>query len=88
MTKIYIYCLFDGRGSFHGVYSSVDASHRDAIKLCNKGPGNVLMEINGNWELPSTTKLRNLFKGACDVQVRYSSGAPHQALIIKTKLKE
>jgi hypothetical protein len=46
------------------------------------------MEIDGKWELPATTKLRNLFKGACDVQVRYSSGPLHQALIIKTKLKE
>ena len=88
MTKIYIYCLFGGDGVFHGVYSSVNAVHRDAIKLCNKGGANVLMEIGGQLESPSTTKLRNMLKGAFDVQVRYFGQHRPLARIIKTKLKE
>lgn len=88
MTKIYCYCLFDGQGRFHGVYSSVNAVHRDALKLCNKGNGNVLMESTSAAIPPSVTILRNAFKGAFDVQVVYSGGLTHKAKIIKTKLKE
>jgi hypothetical protein len=88
LTKIYCYCLFDSRGRFHGVYSSVNAVHRDAIKLCNKGNGNVLMERVPKSISPSVTALRNAFKGAFDVQVVYSAGPTHEAKIIKTKLKE
>jgi hypothetical protein len=88
MTKIYCYCLFDGRGNFHGVYSSVHAVHRDALKLCNKGGGQILMELNSGYFPPSVTALRNVFKGAFDVQVEYASQAHHRAKIIKTKLKE
>ena len=89
MTKIYCYCLFDGRGNFHGVYSSVNAVHRDALKICNKGAGNVLMELSmGHHVAPAATILRNTLKGAFDVQVVYSGGHPHKAKIIKTKLKE
>ena len=88
MTKIYCYCLFDGTGNFHGVYSSVSAVHRDALKICNKGVGNVLMEFShGGGCAPSATTLRNTLKGAFDVQVVYSAGT-HKAKIIKTKLKE
>ena len=88
MTKIYCYCLFDGQGNFHGVYSSVNAVHRDAIKLCNKGTNNVLMEQGPKRTPPSATALRNAFKGAFDVQIVYSGGILHKARIIKTKLKE
>jgi len=89
LTKIYCYCLFDGQGNFHGVYSSVNAVHRDALKICNKGTGNVLMEFStGRRVTPSVTILRNTLKGAFDVQVIYSGGHTHKAKIIKTKLKE
>jgi len=88
LTKIYCYCLFDGRGIFHGVYSSVNAVHRDALKLCNKGVENVLMEMDGHHVTPSVKTLRNTLKGAFDVQVTYTSGPLHKAQIIKTKLKE
>ena len=88
MTKIYCYCLFDGRGVFHGVYSSVNAVHRDALKLCNKGSANVLMENGGQLIPPSVKTLRNTLKGAFDVRVVYTGGPLHKAQIIKTKLKE
>ena len=88
MTKIYCYCLFDGGGNFHGVYSSATAVHRDALKLCNKGRGNVVMEANGVHAPPSVTTLRNTFKGVVDVQVIYRDNQGHRARIIKTKLKE
>ena len=88
MTKIYIYCLFDGSDVFHGVYSSTQAVHRDAIKICNKNVGQPLMEVNGKLDSPSLTKLRNLFKGAYDVQVRYFGANRLGAKIVKTKLKE
>lgn len=88
MTKIYCYCLFDGRGNFHGVYSSVTAVHRDALKICNRGSHPVLMETLRGKVPPSATALRNAFKGAFDVQVVYSGDSLHEAKIIKTKLKE
>ena len=37
MTNIYIYCVFDGAGIFLGVYSSLKAAHRDALRAANKG---------------------------------------------------
>jgi hypothetical protein len=80
--------LFDGRGNFHGVYSSVSAVHRDALKICNRGSHPVLMETLGGQSPPSATALRKAFKGAFDVQVTYSGGPLHEAKIIKTKLKE
>lgn len=87
MTNIYCYCLFDGNGNFQGVYSSATAVHRDAMKLCNKGHSPVLMEHNGEAVTASLTILRNILKGAVDVQVVYAGG-PHKSRIIKTKLKE
>lgn len=87
MTKIYTYCLFDHSDVFYGVYSSLKAVHRDAIKICNQGRTGVLMEYNGGYEAPSLTKLRNVFKGECDVVVRYISDAVG-AKILKTKLRE
>jgi len=87
VTKIYTYCLFDHAGTFYGVYSSLHAIHRDAVKLCNKGASPVLMEYEGAPHAPSLTKLRNMLKGVCDVQVKYTAGA-WSATIIKTKLRE
>jgi hypothetical protein len=47
------------------------------------------MELSGGRVVaPSTTILRNTFKGSFDVQVVYSGAHPHKAKIIKTKLKE
>lgn len=87
MTNIYCYCLFDGNGNFQGVYSSTAAVHRDAMKLCNKGHSPVLMERDGTGVTPTLTGLRNILKGAVDIQVIYAGG-PHRARIVKTKLKE
>tara|TARA_R100000008_G_scaffold83680_1_gene69437 strand:- start:718 stop:963 length:246 start_codon:yes stop_codon:yes gene_type:complete len=81
--------LFDGRGNFHGVYSSTTAVHRDALKICNKGASQVVMQLDDGTQIaPSLTKLRNTLKGSFDVQVIYSGGGAHEARIIKTKLKE
>ena len=88
MTNIYCYCLFDGRGNFKGVYSSVTAVHRDALKICNKGSAGVYMQLQGRGIAPSLTILRNTFKGSFDIQVVYSGGPGCEARIIKTKLKE
>ena len=87
MTNIYTYCLFDHEDNFHGVYSSLKAVHRDALKICNRGISPVIMEYNGAKETPTLTALRNVLKGEIDVQIQYKSG-PRMAKIIKTKLKE
>ena len=87
MTKIYIYCLFDGDDLFRGVYSSLKAVHRDALKIANSGGFAVHMETGDGILAPSLTDLRNVFKGKCDVVVRYRSGRS-VAKVIKTKLKE
>jgi hypothetical protein len=87
MTNIYTYCLFNEEDIFYGVYSSLKAIHRDALKLCNKGPSPVMMESAAGIEAPSLTKLRNMLKGQCDVVVQYKSSAS-SAKILKTKLKE
>jgi hypothetical protein len=87
VTKIYTYCLFDGNETFCGVYSSLKAVHRDAIKICNNGNSEVLMRYDGKYERPSLTSLRNILKGRCDVTISYiSDGAA--ARIVKTKLRE
>jgi hypothetical protein len=87
MTKIYTYCLFDRGDIFHGVYSSLKAVHRDALKIANAGNHPVFMETESGPQRPSLTALRNTFKGHCDVWVRYRCG-PNVAKILKTKLKE
>jgi|TARA_Y100000296_G_scaffold58433_1_gene67301 hypothetical protein len=87
MTKIYAYCLFDRQGTFYGVYSSLKAIHRDALKLCNKGRGDVLMSYQGDTQGATLVNLRNTLKGQCDVQVVYHAGQ-HRAAILKSKLKE
>jgi hypothetical protein len=87
VTKIYTYCLFDGSGTFYGVYSSLKAIHRDALKLANKGPLEITVNIGGIEQKPTIKLLWNTFKGVCDVQVEYRCGS-HTAKIIKTRLKE
>ena len=87
MTKIYIYCLFDRWDVFYGVYSSLKAVHRDALKVANGGSSAVLMETDHGPLAPSLTLLRNTFKGRHDVWVKYRGGAS-SAKILKTKLKE
>ena len=44
MTNIYAYCLFGQNEMFCGVYSSLRAAHRDALKLCNKGSSEVFLK--------------------------------------------
>ena len=86
MTKIYIYCLFD-MDSFVGVYSSLKAIHRDALKLSNRGYSSVYMVMEDRASKPSLVELRNFFKGRCDVEVKYRTDST-LFRIYKTKLKE
>ena len=87
MTKIYTYCLFDHQDIFYGVYSSLKSVHRDALKICNKGQSKVFVEHRGIHESPTLTGLRNMFKGECDIVIKYISDSGG-AKILKTKLKE
>tara|TARA_R110002020_G_scaffold36514_1_gene109878 strand:- start:2370 stop:2633 length:264 start_codon:yes stop_codon:yes gene_type:complete len=87
MTKIYIYCLFDKFDNFLGVYSSLKAVHRDAIKICNKGGSRVFMTAKAASAACSLTLLRNTFKGVCDLEVKYQSDTQF-VKIYKTKLRE
>jgi len=87
MTKIYIYCLFDKFDNFLGVYSSLKAVHRDALKLCNRGNSTVFMRIGHEKKAANLVTLRNSFKGVCDVEIKYCSDAQY-VKILKTKLKE
>jgi len=87
MTKIYTYCLFDENDVFWGVYSSLKAVHRDALKIANSGFNQIYMETEFGPKTPSLTLLRNTFKGKCDLWVRYRAGGK-VAKIVKTKLKE
>jgi hypothetical protein len=87
MTNIYIYCIFERDQLLHGVYSSIKAAHRDAMKLCNKGASPVYVRHEGESVIPTVTMLRNIFKGGIDIKVKYVSdrGA---ATVLKTKLRE
>lgn len=87
MTKIYIYCLFDKFDNFLGVYSSLKAVHRDALKICNKGGSKVYMTSVIPAQPCSLTLLRNTFKGMCDYEVKYQSDKQF-VKIYKTKLRE
>lgn len=87
MTKIYIYCLFDYRDTFYGVYSSLKAVHRDALKVANNSAFPVFMQTEYGPQTPSLTLLRNTLKGKHDVWVKYTAGSKG-AKILKTKLKE
>ena len=85
MTKIYIYCLFDRLDTFLGVYSSLQAVHRDALRMCNRGNGSVYMKEDNRYVPPTLKLLRNTFKGICDVEVEYRSDN-QMVKILKTKL--
>lgn len=87
MTKIYIYCLFDINNSLLGVYSSIKAVHRDAVRHTNRGSGPVYMVTNQKVSPASLTDLRNILKGKHDVSINYRTGTTF-ARIFKTKLKE
>ncbi len=94
MTKIYIYCLFDKLDQFLGVYSSLRSVHRDALGICNRGTVPVrIIEVNPETGRPAAahqctlTNLRNLFKGQCDLQIKYQSNRD-MVKIYKTKLRE
>lgn len=87
MTKIYIYCLFNTGDDLIGVYSSLKAIHRDALKLSNRGSSNVYMTWGANVVRPSLTGLRNAFRGTCDTEVKYRTDST-MIRIYKTKLKE
>jgi len=87
MTNIYIYCLFDVE-RFLGVYSSLKAVHRDALKFANRGYSRVYMVYNNELVCrPTLTGLRNMFKGKCDVEVKYRTDNT-SIRIYKTRLKE
>ena len=87
MTKIYIYCLFDTFDNFIGVYSSLKAVHRDAVRMANHGTSRVFLVSNSEVSQPSLTKLRNAFKGKCDCEVKYRTYTT-SIRIYKTKLRE
>jgi hypothetical protein len=89
MTNIYIYCLFDSTKteSFKGVYSSIKAVHRDALKLANRGQTQVIMYSDGETTDPTVSNLRNTFKGKCELHVDYRTNRS-VITIYKTKLKE
>ena len=87
MTNICIYCLFDHDDNFQGVYSSLKAVHRDALKLCNKGTSPVFIQIDERTEKPTLTLLRNIFKGEFEVKVSYICNKK-TAKVLKTKLTE
>ena len=87
MTKIYIYCLFDKFDNFLGVYSSLKAVHRDALRICNQGNSQVYMKNNKHSVPANLVSLRNRLKGVCDVETRYFSDTQF-VKIFKTKLRE
>ena len=86
-TKINIYCLFEVDGNFCGVYSSLKAAHREALKICHKGAREVLLEVNGHYQEATFAHARSLFQGTTDTKIRYVAGR-YGAGIVKTKLKE
>jgi hypothetical protein len=87
MTKIYIYCLFERGDVLHGVYSSLKAAHRDALKLANTGARGVYISHDNEMVTPSLKLVRNIFAGEFDVKVNYFSD-DRMVSILKTKLKE
>jgi len=87
MTKIYTYCLFDTDDNFHGVYSSLAAVYRDAIKLANRGQSRVMLRTEEGFIESDLTALRNALYSKCDVVVTLQAGR-HRAKILKTRLKE
>jgi hypothetical protein len=87
MTKINIYCLFETGDNFYGVYSSLKAAHRDALKICSSASARTLMEVGGEYLEASESNLRKLFQGETEVKVRYTAGQ-RTARIVKTKIRE
>jgi|TARA_R110000787_G_scaffold216691_2_gene325713 hypothetical protein len=89
VTKIYIYCLFDNSTGeqFKGVYSSIQAVHRDALKLANRGESQVYMFHENTQINPTLANLRNTFKGKSDTSVTYRTNRSI-ITVFKTKLKE
>ena len=87
MTKIYIYCLFERDGELYGVYSSLKAAHRDALKLCNTGARGVFISHDGKMVSPGLKLVRNIFAGEFDVKLKYFS-ENQSVSVLKTKLKE
>ena len=87
MTKINIYCLFDSNNELHGVYSSIQAVHGDALKLANRGVSGVYIRQPDGPTKPTIRLLRNIFKGQKDVKVNYYSDGG-TVTILKTGLKE
>ena len=73
--------------SLIGVYSSLKAIHRDALRLANRSSSRVVMYIDNAPFEPSLTVLRNTFKGKCDVEIKYRTSTS-LVRIFKTKLKE
>ena len=88
MTKIYIYCLFDDtRGEvLKGVYSSIKAVHRDALRLANRGESRVYMVYNNKALEATVGNLRNTLKGKVDESVSYRTNRS-LVRVYKTKLK-
>ena len=87
MTKIYIYCLFEGGDVLTGVYSSLKSVHRDALKLANTGQRGVYMRYKGESVTPNLKLLRNIFAGEFDIKIDYYSDNK-MVSILKMKLKE
>lgn len=87
MTKIYIYCLFERDGALYGVYSSLKAAHRDALKLTNDGGRGVYINHEDKMVAPNLKLMRKIFAGEFDVKVSYFSDNS-VVNILKTKLKE
>ncbi len=87
MTNIYIYCVFEGDQILHGIYSSIKAAHRDAMKLCNKGASKVYIRHDDGSKVPTIKMLRNIFKGKVDIKIKYWSNTT-SATVLKTQLRE
>jgi len=89
VTKIYIYCLFDTtkQKAFKGVYSSIQAVHRDALRLANRGASRVHMFFENQEIEPTLSSLRNTFKGRHEVAVTYRTNRS-MITVYKTKIKE
>jgi hypothetical protein len=89
VTKIYIYCLFDAASdsAFNGVYSSIQAVHRDALKLANRGDSKIHMFYENERIDATLANLRNTLKGKCDVEVKYRTNRSI-ITVFKTRLKE
>jgi|TARA_R110000824_G_scaffold39325_2_gene119002 hypothetical protein len=87
VTNINIYCLFNEEDALHGVYSSIKAVHRDALKICNRGISGVFVRSEGGMEKANIAFLRTLFKGEMDKKVKYISDYG-EVTILKTGLRE